>query len=94
MNRRELMASAIALGVASSVEASVSGSTIRGVKIGLVTNSLRPLPKISGKDDTDVIIDQCLAMDVGNVELGSRFSAPNSRVLCAGARQPFLRRTI
>ena len=76
MNRRELMASAVALGVASS--------TIRGVKIGLITSSLRPLPKIPGKEDADVVIDQCVAMDVENVELGSRFFGPELLGLVRG----------
>lgn len=77
MNRRELIASAVALGVARSAGALASNSTVRGVKIGLITSSLRPLPKISGKGEADVVIDQCLAMDVQNVELGSRFFGPD-----------------
>ena len=76
MNRREFMASAAALGALGSTEALASGSTVRGVKIGLITGSLKPLPKMPGKDDADVIIEQCLAMDVVNVELGSRFFGP------------------
>ena len=84
MNRRELMASAVALGVASSTDAIASSSTIRGVKIGLITSSLRPLPKIPGKDDADVVIDQCVAMDVENVELGSRFFGPELLGLVRG----------
>ena len=76
MNRREFMASAAALGVLGSTRAVASGSTVRGVKIGLITGSLKPLPRMAGKDDADVIIEQCLAMDVENVELGSRFFGP------------------
>lgn len=76
MNRREFMASAAALGVLGSTQVLASGSTVRGVKIGLITGSLKPLPKVPGKDAADVIIDQCLAMDVANVELGSRFFGP------------------
>jgi sugar phosphate isomerase/epimerase len=84
MNRRELMTSAVALGVASSTDAFASNSTIRGVKIGVITSSLRPLPKIPGKDDADVVIDQCVAMDVENVELGSRFFGPELLGLVRG----------
>ena len=76
MNRRELMASAAALGVASPTWAVASSSTIRGVRIGLITSSLRPLPKIAGKEEADVVVDQCVAMDVENIELGSRFIGP------------------
>jgi hypothetical protein len=78
------MASAVALGVASSTDAIASSSAIRGVKIGLITSSLRPLPKIPGKDDADVVIDQCVAMDVENVELGSRFFGPELLGLVRG----------
>jgi sugar phosphate isomerase/epimerase len=76
MNRREYLAGAVALALAGSPEVFASGSTVRGVKIGLITGSLKPLPKLPGKDDTDVIIEQCLAMEVENVELGSRFFGP------------------
>jgi sugar phosphate isomerase/epimerase len=75
MNRRGFMASAVALAVAGSTEV-LASSSVRGVKLGLVTGSLKPLPKIPGKDDADVIIDQCLRMGVENVELGSRFFGP------------------
>ena len=78
------MTSAVALGVAGSSDAFASSSTIRGVKIGLITSSLRPLPKIPGKDDADVVIDQCVAMDVENVELGSRFFGPELLGLVRG----------
>ncbi len=84
MNRRDLLAGAVALGIAGAGFASTSGSTIRGVKIGLVTNSLRPLPKTPGKDDIDVTIDQCVAMDVENVELGSRAFGPDVLGLVRG----------
>ena len=76
MNRRGLIAGAVALAVVESSKVFASGSTVRGVKIGLITSSLRPLPKVPGKDDADVVIDQCLAMEVENVELGSRFFGP------------------
>jgi sugar phosphate isomerase/epimerase len=76
MNRRGFMASAAALAVAGSTEVFASDSTVRGVKLGLITGSLKPWPKIPGKDDADVIIDQCLRMGVENVELGSRFFGP------------------
>jgi sugar phosphate isomerase/epimerase len=76
MNRRGFMASAAALAVAGSAEVFASDSTVRGVKLGLITGSLKPWPKIPGKDDADVIIDQCLRMGVENVELGSRFFGP------------------
>jgi sugar phosphate isomerase/epimerase len=70
------MLSAAALAILGSANVFASQSTVRGVKIGLITGSLKPLPKIAGKDDADVIIEQCLAMGIENVELGSRFFGP------------------
>jgi sugar phosphate isomerase/epimerase len=76
MNRRGFMGSAAALAVMGSTELFATSSTVRGVKLGLITGSLKPWPKIPGKDDADVIIDQCVRMGVENVELGSRFFGP------------------
>jgi sugar phosphate isomerase/epimerase len=76
MNRRDFMASAAALAALGSTSAAAAASTVRGVKIGLITGSLKPLPKMPGKDDADVIIEQCRSLDVENVELGSRFFGP------------------
>ncbi|HKU17222.1 MAG TPA: TIM barrel protein [Steroidobacteraceae bacterium] len=76
MNRREFMAGAAALGALGPAGAFASASTIRGVKIGLITGSLKPWPKVAGKDDADIVIEQCLSMEVENVELGSRFFGP------------------
>ncbi|HET9448698.1 MAG TPA: sugar phosphate isomerase/epimerase family protein [Steroidobacteraceae bacterium] len=76
MKRREFMVSAAALAVMGSTGVFAASSTVRGVKLGLITGSLKPLPKIAGKDAADVIIDQCLRMGVENVELGSRFFGP------------------
>jgi sugar phosphate isomerase/epimerase len=42
-------------------------STVKGVKLGLITGSLNPLPQ--DKDPIDAIIEQCLQIGVGNVEL-------------------------
>jgi sugar phosphate isomerase/epimerase len=41
----------------------------RGVKVGLITGSLNPLPEVPGRDPIDVIIDQCLELNVQDVEL-------------------------
>ena len=42
-------------------------STVKGVKLGLITGSLNPLP--ADKDPIDSIIEQCLQIGAGNVEL-------------------------
>lgn len=75
-NRRTLLAGASAAAVTGSLGAFAAESTIRGVRIGLITGSLRPVPKVPGKDEADVVIEQCVAMGVENVELGSRFFGP------------------
>jgi hypothetical protein len=51
-------------------------STVRGVKLGITTGSLNPLPEIPGKDRVDVLIDQCVQLGVGSVELASGFFGP------------------
>ena len=57
MNRREFMASAAALAALGSTRAFAAASTVRGVKIGLITGSLKPWPKTPGKDDADIVVD-------------------------------------
>src|ERR1700722_14994715 len=51
-------------------------STIRGVKLGITTGSLNPLPDVPGKDRLDGLIEQCVQLSVGNVELASGFFGP------------------
>ena len=41
----------------------------RGVKVGLITGSLNPLPERPGVDPIDIIIEQCRELDVTDVEL-------------------------
>jgi sugar phosphate isomerase/epimerase len=48
---------------------SVAAMTTRGVKIGLITGSLNPLPENTGRDPIDVLIEQCKALDATDVEL-------------------------
>ncbi len=42
-------------------------STVKGVKLGIITGSLNPLPQ--DKDPIDSIIEQCLQIGAANVEL-------------------------
>jgi len=51
-------------------------STVRGVKLGITTGSLNPLPVVPGKDKLDVLIEQCTQLGVGTVELASGFFGP------------------
>lgn len=84
MNRRDFVAGAAALATLTSTEALAIDSTVRGVKIGLVTSSLNPLPLVPGKDAADVVIEQCVRMGVRNVELGSRFFGPEVKDVVRG----------
>jgi len=51
------------------VRAAALDSTYKGVKLGIITGSLNPLPDVPGKDPIDVIIEQSLAVGAANVEL-------------------------
>lgn len=51
----------------AGLQAAKLDSTIRGVKLGLITGSLSPLPQ--GKDPIDSIIEQCIQIGAANVEL-------------------------
>lgn len=45
-------------------------STFRGVKLGLITGSLNPLPEVpAGKDVIDTVIQGCLDAGAANIEL-------------------------
>jgi sugar phosphate isomerase/epimerase len=46
-------------------------STVKGVKLGLITGTLNPLPTVPGKDPIDIIIEQCVEVGAANVELVS-----------------------
>jgi len=59
-------------------------STVRGVKIGLITGSLNPLPEAPGKDPIDRIIEQCLQLGAANVELVSVFAPGQPQVVNGG----------
>src|SRR5262245_56692286 len=73
-SRREFGRRALAALAFSAVPtAGLSGagvdSTVRGVKLGLITGSLNPLPNGPAKDPIDIIIEQCVQMGAANVEL-------------------------
>lgn len=62
------------------VRAYAVDSTVRGVKLGITTGSLNPLPEISGKEKIDILIDECTQLGLGTVELASGFFwTPDSR---------------
>ena len=76
ISRREFgraVASAMAVTAAGrlSARAPARDWTYKGVKLGIITGSLNPLPEVAGKDPIDVIIEQCIAVGAANVELVS-----------------------
>ncbi len=69
-NRRALAAASAAALPRSALPAAKVDSTIRGVKMGIITGSLNPLPDVAaGKDVIDTVIEGCLAVGAGNIEL-------------------------
>lgn len=59
-------------------------TTVRGVKLGITTGSLNPLPSAEGRDRLDIIIEQCTRMSVGNIELAGGFFGPPVRGALGG----------
>ena len=63
-------------------------TTIRGVKLGITTGSLNPLPDEPGKDRLDILIEQCVALECGNVELAAGFFGPGLQGAAIGGQVP------
>lgn len=60
----------MALSALPRLRAAKLDSTVRGVKLGLITGSLNPLPDTpAGKDIIDTVIEGCLAVGAANIEL-------------------------
>ena len=57
---------------------------VRGVKLGLITGSLNPLPELAGRDPIDVIIEQCKSLGVVDVELVTVFPQGQPQVVSGG----------
>ena len=58
--------------------------TVRGVKLGIITGSLNPLPENTGRDPIDVIIEQVKALGVVDVELVTVFPQGAPQVVNGG----------
>jgi len=63
----KLALSGVALSALPALQAAKVDSTVRGVKLGLITGSLNPLPQ--GKDPIDAIVEQCVQLGAANIEL-------------------------
>jgi sugar phosphate isomerase/epimerase len=98
-SRREFTKTALS-GVAVSLlpgltrRAAAIESTVRGVRMGLITGSLNPLPENTGRDPIDVIIEQCLALGAANIELVTVFPQGAPQIVSGGRfGQPPAQRT-
>jgi sugar phosphate isomerase/epimerase len=87
VTRREFGRMALG-GVAATWAVGVGGGaaamTVRGVKLGIITGSLNPLPENTGRDQIDVIIEQVKALGVVDVELVSVFPQGAPQVVDGG----------
>jgi sugar phosphate isomerase/epimerase len=98
-SRREFTKTALS-GIALSLlpgltrHAAAIESTVRGVRMGLITGSLNPLPENTGRDPIDVIIEQCLALSAANIELVTVFPQGAPQIVNGGRfGQPPAQRT-
>src|ERR1051326_728140 len=91
--KRTLSALALSALPGAGLAAARLDSTVRGVKVGIITGSLNPLPTVPGKDPIDIIIEQCQQLGAANVELvnvmninepqvvnGGRFGQPPDKI--------------
>src|SRR5215472_15816669 len=51
--------------------------TFHGVKLGIITGSLNPIPPKPGTDVIDTVIQECLQLQAGNVELVNTLLEPD-----------------
>jgi len=60
----------VGLTALAQLQAAKIESTVRGVKLGIITGSLNPLPEVpAGKDVIDTVIQGCLDVGAANIEL-------------------------
>jgi sugar phosphate isomerase/epimerase len=52
-------------------------STVRGVKLGLITGSLNPIPTNPATDVVDTVIQDCVQLGAGNVEFVNTLLEPD-----------------
>jgi sugar phosphate isomerase/epimerase len=73
-----------ALSLLPALAPRVSAREVRGVRLGLITGSLNPLPEDAARDPIDIIVEQCRALGVTDVELVTVF--PEGQPQVAGGR--------
>jgi sugar phosphate isomerase/epimerase len=52
-------------------------STVHGVKLGIITGSLNPIPVTPGTDIIDTVIQECLQLQAANIELVNTLLEPD-----------------
>ena len=90
LSRRKVVKAGVAIASLSGwpFVARAIDSTVRGVQLGITTGSLNPLPKVTGRDPLDILIDECLQLDAANVELASGFLGPALAGAAVGGQVP------
>ncbi|HLK50721.1 MAG TPA: TIM barrel protein [Bryobacteraceae bacterium] len=63
-------------------------SVVRGVKLGITTGSLNPLPDVPGKDRLDILVEECTQLECRNVELAAGFFGPPLQAAAIGGQVP------
>lgn len=61
----------------SNVWAARVDSTVHGVKLGIITGSLNPIPVNPGTDIIDTVVRECLQLQAGNIELVNTLLEPD-----------------
>lgn len=79
-----LALSGLALSAVPGLVRPAAAMTVRGVKIGLITGTLNPLPQNTGRDNLDLIIEQCKQLGVVDVELVSVFPQGQPQIVNGG----------
>lgn len=73
MNRREFGMRTLSTAAAATLSSAAWGakldSTVKGVKLGLITGSLQPFKEEAGKDIIDTVVASCVAAGAANIEL-------------------------
>src|SRR5579871_3862735 len=52
-------------------------STVRGVKLGIITGSLNPVMPAPGTDIVDTVIKECIEVGAGNIEFVNTLLEPD-----------------
>jgi sugar phosphate isomerase/epimerase len=61
---------------------------VSSVKMGITTASLNPLPDVPGNDRIDTLIQECVQLGCGNVELSGGFFGPTLQRAIVGGQVP------